>query len=269
MKQLLMVAALGALMLCPSAARAQTSLAKPVTPSAPSPGFFTNYTFHMDAASLSGGDDTAEAFDWDANFGGDLDLIDYGAGRLNFLANYQVVLGNQLRVFDPNQGNYTLEFSSSLRVGRTEFAGVFHHISRHLSDRPKAFAIAWNEAALRVSRPLDAGRWHATLQADLGRMTERAFVDYVWQAEGDATARYDINAHVAAVFAGSVTTIGTDAAVAGRGRLTGGRGEAGVLLSGTRGALELFAAVDRRIDADPIDRQIRTFGLLGFKLLSK
>jgi hypothetical protein len=73
---------------------------------------------------------------------------------------------------------------------------------------------------------------------------------------------------VAATIAGSVTTIGVNADVAGRDRLTGARGEAGVLLKGTHGALQLFVALDRRVDADPIDRQIRTFGLFGFRLLS-
>lgn len=252
-----------------SPVRAQTSLAHPVTPPAPAPGFFTGYTFHMNAASMQGGNDAQDAFDWDADFGGDLDLVDYGRGRVNFLANYQVILGNQYRVFDPNQGNYTLEVSSSLYAGRTEIAGVFHHISRHLSDRPKIFAIAWNEAALRVSRPIEAGRWHGAIQGAIGRMTERAYVDYVWQAEGDARAQYNFNRHVAATAAASVTTIGVDPSVAGRSRLTGASAEGGLKLIGTHGALELFAAVDRRIDADPIDRQTRTFGLFGFRLLSQ
>jgi hypothetical protein len=270
MSRLLTGATLGALLIfAPGVARAQTSLAHPVAPAAPAPGFFTGYNFHMNADAMSGGEDTADAFDWDANFGGDFDFVDYGFGRLNFLANYHVVLGNQLRVFDPNQGNYTLELSSSIRAGRTEVAGVFHHISRHLSDRPKVFAIAWNEAAVRISRPLDQGRWHGAIQGTVGRTTERAYVDYVWQAEADANARYDLNPHLAATVAGSVTTIGVDATVAGRDRLTGARGEAGVLLTGTRGALQLFVAIDRRIDADPIDRRIRTFGLFGFRLLSR
>ncbi len=262
-------AALGAalVLLAASPLRAQTSLTHPVTPPAPSPGFFTNYNFHMNAASLTGNSDPG--FDWDADFGGDLDLVDYGAGRLNFLANYQVILGNQLRVFDPNQGNYTLEVSSSLRVGRTEFAGVFHHISRHLSDRSKLFAIAWNEAGVRVSRLTTAGRWRLATQGTIAKVVEHAFVDYSWEAEGAADVRYRLNRHWAAIGGASLTLMGVDHAVFGRQRQTGAQAEGGVRLEGTKGALELFVAVDRRIDASPVDLETRTFGLLGFRLLSR
>jgi len=254
-----------AALLIPAPVAAQTSLAHPVTPPAASPGFLTNYNFHLDAAMMSGND---PRFDWDANFGGDLDVVDYGFGRLNFLANYQVILGNQFRSFDPNQGNYTLEFSSSVRTHGVEIAGVFHHVSRHLSDRLKLFAIAWNEAGVRATHVLDRGRWQASIQGDAMRVIEKAYVDYTWQLEGDVNVRYDMNKYWALTGTGRLSTIGVDAAIAGRSRLTGGRAEAGVVLNGRRGAVELFVAYDRRIDADPIDRQTQTFELLGFKLLS-
>ena len=56
--------------------------------------------------SISSGDDPR--YVWDADFGGELDIVDYGAGRVTFEANYQVVLGEEIRSFDPNQGNYIL-----------------------------------------------------------------------------------------------------------------------------------------------------------------
>jgi hypothetical protein len=248
--------------------RAQTSLSHPVTPPPPGPGFYTGYNFHMDADSIDASS-SDPAFDWDADFGGDLDLIDYGAGRLNFLANYQVVLGNQLRVFDPNQGIYTLEFSSSVFVGHTEIAGVFHHISRHLSDRTKLFAIAWNLAGVRASRAMNHGRWHSTAQGTIGKVVEHAFVDYRWEAEGEADVRYDVNRHIAAIGGGSLTSMSVDHAMFGRSRQTGAHAEGGVRFTGDKGAIELFVAYDRRIDADPIALQTRTFALMGFRLLSR
>ena len=263
------LAALGAVLVLSVAAplRAQTSLTHPVAPAAPAPGFFTNYDFHMNAASLTGGSDPA--FQWDADFGGDLDLIDYGAGRLNFLANYQVVLGDQLQLFDPNQGNYTLEFSSSLRVGKTEFAGVFHHVSRHLGDRPKLFAVAWNEAGVRVSRLMTQRRWHASAQGTIVKITNRAYIDYSWEAEGAGDVRYVLTPHWSAIGGASLTLMGVDHTKYGRNRQTGAHAEGGVRIDGTRGALELFVAYDRRIDAGLFDLQTRTFGLLGFRLLSR
>ena len=50
-------------------------------------------------------------FVWDTNFGGELDVVDYGTGRATFVANYQAILGDEFRHFDPNQGNYILSGS--------------------------------------------------------------------------------------------------------------------------------------------------------------
>ncbi|MDE3155932.1 MAG: hypothetical protein KGN76_12560 [Acidobacteriota bacterium] len=263
------LAALGAALVLSVAAplRAQTSITHPVTPAPPGAGFFTGYTFHMNAASMTGGGDPA--FQWDADFGGDVDLVDYGKGRLNFLANYQVVMGDQFQLFDPNQGNYALEFSSSLWVGKTEIAGVFHHMSRHLGDRPKVFAVAWNEAGVRASRLITRGPWRASAQGTIAWITNRAYVDYNWEGEGAGDVRYRLNRYWSAIGGASLTLIGVDQAKYGRGLQTGAHAEAGLRIDGTHGALELFAAYDRRIDAGLFDLQTRTFGLLGFRLLSR
>ena len=45
--------------------------------------------------------------------------------------------------------------------------------------------------------------------------------------------------------------------------------EAGVRVNGRAGALEIFAGYENRVDADPLDRQSRRWGLVGFRLLSK
>ena len=97
--------------------------------------FFEQFRFHMNAAKIAGGD---QAFRWDADIGGDVDLIDYGQGRVNFLANMETILGEEFRVFDPNQNNYTLDGFASIRLGKSEVAATFHHVSRHFSDRPKS-----------------------------------------------------------------------------------------------------------------------------------
>ena len=97
---------------------------------------------------------------WDTHWGADFDLVDYVKGRVSFLVDYQAVLGNEFRPFDPNQGNYMLEFSGSRRLGRTELVGAFHHVSRHLSDRPKRQAIAMNVLEGRVLRRFDVRAHH-------------------------------------------------------------------------------------------------------------
>ena len=89
---------------------------------------------------------------WDADFGGELDVVDYGVGRFTFEANYQVVLGEEIRSFDPNQGNYILAGIVSARTRGFEIAGQLYHQSRHLADRPKEEAIDWNTLGGRVRK---------------------------------------------------------------------------------------------------------------------
>ncbi len=77
----------------------------------PAVQFVPRYDFHMGAEHLSGKD---PRYAWDADFGGAMDVLDYGLGRFTFWANYNVVMGEQIRLFDPNQGNYILAGSTSV-----------------------------------------------------------------------------------------------------------------------------------------------------------
>ena len=111
---------------------------------------------HLSATAFANSD---PRFSWETDFGGDIDVVDYVFGRTSAILNYEAILGNEFRAFDPNQGNYTLELSTSVRLGQTEVAGVFNHVSRHLSDRPKRFPIAWNMAGCaRAPADDDQGR---------------------------------------------------------------------------------------------------------------
>src|SRR3989442_10512059 len=130
-------------LLFPAPAAAQVP--QPVFVPAPTaPEFLSRYDFHMTVHQLIGSDDPAERFSWDSHFGGSFDIVDYVVGRASVKVDYEAVLGSEFRPFDPNQANYTLEPSLSVRIGETELAAVFHHLSRHLSDRPEHFAIAWH-----------------------------------------------------------------------------------------------------------------------------
>ena len=90
--------------------------------------------------------------------------------------DYQAVMGSEDRPFDPNQGNYTMEGFVSARLGPdTEVAGIFHHLSRHLSDRPKTFAVAYNEIGGRVMRRQTFGS--TTVDLDLAGYEKRVDAD--------------------------------------------------------------------------------------------
>lgn len=242
---------------------ARPAAAQSVRP--PAPGFLAAYRFHLNAASIATDD---QRFVWDADLGGDVDLIDYGAGRLNFLANYEVVLGDEFRAFDPNQQNYTLDVSSSLRAGGGEIAAVFHHVSRHFSDRPKRFAIDWNSLGVRVAHTAAEGRAHVDTHARYERIVKRSFVDYAWEAGVGAAVRYAIASRLAVIGSGEIAWLGIDRDLSARDRQRAGRAEGGVRIMGRGGALELFVAVERRVDAHPLDRETRTWALVGFRLLS-
>ena len=234
-------------------------------PAEDGPRVLSNFNFHMNLARI-GADD--ERFGWDADLGGDIDLVDYGRGRVNFLADFETILGDELRAFDPNQSNYTLDVSASYRMARSEFALTFHHVSRHLSDRPKVFPIDWNMLGVQV-------RHHATigqLEVDLGArgfaVTQRSLVDYDTEFGGDVRLRYDVRDAVALLVGGEAVGRGVDRTVAGRGILSGGLIEGGLRFDADDVALEIFVAVERRIDADPIEQRTRTWALVGFRLLS-
>ena len=254
-----MVSAAGLVLVIGSAAAAQEPISAPSTPA-----LLSRYDFHLSAAALQIDD---PRFTWDVHFGGDLDVVDYVRGRTSLVIDYEAILGNQLRAFDPNQGTYTLEVSSSYRIRNTEVALMFHHVSRHLGDRPKTFAIAWNVVGARVLRHLNVRSTSVDVDADYGRMIEHADVDYTWASNADLSFRHELSNRAGVFARGAGHLIGVDSAVRSRGTQTGGRVEAGIRLSGTEGVVELFAGMERRIDAAPTDFQSASWTFVGFRLV--
>lgn len=258
-----LLAAAGLVLGLTSAAAAQypAPLAEPPT----TPQFIPRYDFRLSAAYLRTDDPTR--FMWDTHWGGDLDLVDYVKGRAGVLIDYEAVLGNEYRPFDPNQGNYTLEASGSYRVGKTEIAGVFHHVSRHLSDRPKRFAVAMNVLEMRVLRNFTLDGTTVDVKVEGGPLIQRSYVDYDWIGSADVTVRHAVNARVSGYGRLLGQLYGTDPTIANRGTQRGGRFEAGVRLRGSGGAIDLFAGYERVVDADQIDRLPRQWPFAGFRLV--
>ena len=228
-------------------------------------GFLPRYAFHLTAEHLSSDD---ARFTWDANYGGELDVFDYGRGRFTFYANYQVITGDQLRPFDANQGNYILGGRLSARVRGVEVAGVFHHLSRHLSDRPKVQAVDWNMVGVRVARPFATGATRVDTHVDIRGVVQHSFVDYRWEIDGGVRARHPLTGHLGLTGAGALRLLGVDGRH-DRGTQTGARAEGGVRLTGRAGAIELFVALERRIDPYPLEVGTVQWLTMGFKLLSE
>lgn len=238
-------------------------------PAPPGPEFLSRYDFHMSVYKLIGEEDPAERFSWDTHFGGSFDLIDYYFGRATVNIDYEAVLGHEYRPFDPNQANYMLEASLSARIGKTEVAGVFHHMSRHLSDRPKPNAVAWNAPGGRLLRRFTANDVTIDTAIDIGRVIQHSFVDYTWIGEGDVLVRRPVSPRVGIFAHGSGQFFFVNGTIPDRGTQVGTLLEGGIRVAGRGGALEAFAGFERRVDAYPLERVPQNWVLAGFRLLSR
>ena len=227
--------------------------------------FFPRYDFHLGAEHLSQQD---PRFVWDTNYGGEMDFVDYGVGRLNFTANYEAMLGEQFRAFDPNQGNYLLDLSSSYRTRGYEMAALLHHTSRHLSDRFKRMPVDWNMFGADVRRDVRRGAVLIRPHGNLLAVLLKSNVDYRWEANGGVDLRVPVRPHVSAISGGNLRLVGVDESRS-RGTQTGGRVEGGVRFEGERGAIELFVAGERRIDAYPLDASSLSWFSAGFRFVSR
>ncbi|HEY2907133.1 MAG TPA: hypothetical protein VGJ29_14620 [Vicinamibacterales bacterium] len=265
-RRLIPRAALAALLLVASVPPAHAQTTPAIAPAPATPDFMSRYDFHLSAAAVSIND---PRFSWETHFGGDIDVFDYVVGRSSILIDYEAVLGDEFRPFDPNQGNYTLEASSSARVGETEIAVAFHHVSRHLSDRPKRFAIAWNILGVRVLRRVTINGFTIDGVATAGKVVQNSFVDYTWAGDLDLMIRRPVSPRLGVFAHGFGNGYLVDQTIAHRDHQLGGNVEVGLRINGRAGAVELFAGAETRIDADPIDRIARRWALAGFRLVSK
>jgi hypothetical protein len=241
-------------------------IARPAPAAAQDPvQFLPRFDFYLAAEYLS---DADARFVWDADLGGEVDLVDYRVGRVTFITNYEVVMGTQLRRFDPNQGNYILAGTASARAGGFEVAGMFYHQSRHLSDRPKTGAVDWNMLGVRVMREMARGRTEWLARADVRRTIQKSFVDYRWEVDAEGRGRIGLIPRVSLVTRGDVRILGVDA-TRDRGTQAGFLAEGGVRFEGNAAAMELFVAAERRIDPYPVEFATATWLKVGFRLLTR
>ena len=252
-----------ALALAAAGAAPAYAQAEPVA-SPPGVEFFSRFDFQVSMEHLFSED---RRYVWDADFGGELDMIDYGRGRATFVANYETILGSEFRAFDPNQGNYTLEGSASVRAGAVDAAAVFHHVSRHLSDRPKRFPVDWNMIGVRIAGATTRGSTALRGRVDVRGVIQKTYVDYTWEVETAGAARLAVHPRVSLVSNGVLRVVGVDGS-RDRGTQYGLRGEGGVRLAGRGAALELYVAAERRLDPYQLEFSTVTWVTTGFRISS-
>jgi hypothetical protein len=238
------------------------------------PEFFSRFDFHMSVESLSPPKDTPaeqadERFSWDTHFGGSFDVVDLVFARAGAIVDFEAIEGSEFRPFDPNQGNYTLEAFVAGRLKDTEVVAIFHHVSRHLSDRPKREAIAWNELGGRVLHRFDTPAATIDVDVDGGYAVQHSFVDYTWLADANVLVRHAVSPRVGIFGHGRLQLFGVNETVAGRGTQTGALVDAGVRLGGRGGVMELYLGYERRVDAYPLDRVPQHWGIAGLRLVGR
>lgn len=248
------------LLLLSSTAAAQQPLASPPA----SPQFLSRYDFHLSAAALANDD---QRYSWDTHFGGEIDVVDYVFGRTTAILDYQAVLGNEYRAFDPYQGNYIIAIATSYRLRRAEVAAFFHHVSRHFGDRPKVIPVAWNILGVRVLRHATFTNLSVDFEAELGGTTQRVNADYLWSGKVDVIVRRPLSPRFGVFAHGVGHLMGVDSVKASRGTQAGGVAEGGLRIVGEAGAAEFFAGFERRFDADPLDFTAQRWFMVGFRVL--
>jgi hypothetical protein len=246
------------MVLVPIGGYSQSAMPVPLTPQ-----FLPRFDFSVSLATLSSPD---PRFSYDGRVNTDFDVVDYVKGRTSVYGQYEVFLGNQLRVLDPNQGNYTFEGSSSLRAYGSEFAVVFHHLSRHLSDRQNFESISYNALGGRVMRHFDLDRTSLDVRGDLTKVVRHEFLDYTWTADLHLLARRGIRPSYGVFGLGELETYGVNSAIANRTQQNGGRLEVGVYLNGKRADVELFGGWEQLVDAYPLERGSKRWSLIGLRV---
>ena len=246
---------------------AQTSSANSTARQTPATlGFLTSYRFHIKALRLVSSDNL---FAWDADVGTDMDVVDLKYIRVNVLAHFESIVGEQSRTIDANHGNFTYDLSVWWRtfMADAELGVTLHHVSRHLFDRDKQVAIAWNMFGVQYAAPLQLRAWDVDVRMRALKALMRNSVDYTAEVGGSIRALRAVHPRASLVLAGELTLVAVDKSRLDRDHQLGGRFEIGASFQGGAGVGEVFVARERRIDAGLFDLEPATFTMLGFRFL--
>ena len=227
--------------------------------------WFPRFDFGLDGKYVTSGD---PRYNWMFDFGGDLEVVRTDRLRALFVANYEAVAGEQFRRFDVNQGNYFLEGALLFRIAGVEAGPVWHHVSRHLSDRPKRFPVDWNMISVRVRDEGTRGLLDMAWRADARATVTAAFVDYDWEVEADGRLGYRLTPRFG-LTAGTIwRLVGVDG-TRNRGTQFEARVETGLRMQGRSAAAELFIGAERRLDPYPIEFGTASWFLAGLRVSSR
>ena len=238
---------------------------RPQTTAPRKSGVLTAFRAALDISHLSGAA-TDNRYNWDADLVLDADLFDVGVFRGNLFANLETMVGSELRDVDPNQNNYTADFSIFVRLPRGELGTTFHHVSRHLSDRKDLGSVSWNMVGVSYGDRFTLG----SLIVDAGIRAmgtiERAGVDYTAQLEWHGHFTRPINSRVSIITGLEGVFVPVEEKMMMRNLKKGGVVFGGIRFPTGAGIVDLYVAWERRIDAGQFTRDIPQWTKSGIRI---
>ena len=250
----------------PLVSSAQTLGGLGPAPTAPrSHGFLTAYRTVVDIAHLSG-TDADQRFNWDADVSIDIDVVDASFFRSSLFVDVETIVGSEIRDVDPNQINYTADVSTFIRLPRGELMTTFHHVSRHLSDRATDKSISWNMVGLGYGDRFTLGQFVFDAHGRALWTIERAGVDYEAQFDGRVTLTRPLSPRYALTASVSGVAVKMDPLGLGRDNRTGGQVAGGLTITTGVTAVDLFVALEQRIDALSGSLDLPSWTQVGIRL---
>jgi hypothetical protein len=209
-----------------------------------------------------------DAFAWDTWIGGGAGLLRFKAATAYLTADVETILGRERREFDANQANYHLEGGLRIRYGRQLLIPFFHHVSRHLVDRPKTQLVDWNLVGVRVTGPLPASLpVAARYAASVARTVHRRGVGYEWELVGVLDVEVAHRSWGVPYLRADARFVTVDPEAApGRGDFVDFLGQGGLRFVRGGRNLDLFAAYEHRNDVFLLVPGTRDRALFGLRI---
>jgi hypothetical protein len=205
-------------------------------------------------------------FQWTGWIGAGAGLVRSHGATLYFTADLETIVGNMKRTFDPNEANYHLEAGVDRPFGDKGVNLFFHHVSRHLIDRPKDATVDWNVLGARASAPLPAP-FPLKLTLGVGHTTRASLIAYGFEVTGRLEADL-VRPQWGTVYVDSYARLVTTEAspIYPRGHFVDLLEEGGIRWTREGRILELFAAYQHRNDVFLLVPATRDWLLLGFHI---
>ncbi len=207
---------------------------------------------------------------WPAWVGAGVGLVRVREATAYLAGDVETILGQDRRLFDADQVNYHLEGGARLPLAGLVLVPFFHHVSRHLIDRPKTPNEDWNLVGLRATGRLPAGGpLRGGWSLGLGHTVETKYVTYGWELAARLDAgllRFSWGEEYLRMAARAVST-GRASEVQSGGFLDLTL-ESGLRLSRGERRLDLYLAYEHRNDVLLLTPGSRDRALFGLRLVS-